>query len=61
VIWQVRFSASESRYDYRDEEGQDHSLPLRPIDVYCREDGDWNQCGSHITPIPSGTIWGEGK
>ena len=49
-----------ARYDYRDAEGVEGSIPLRAIDVYRREDGGWNQCGSHITPIPSGGDWGEG-
>jgi ketosteroid isomerase-like protein len=43
-----------ARYDYRDAQGRAGSIPLRSIDVYRRESGAWNQCGSHITPIPSG-------
>lgn len=50
-----------ARYDYRDREGREGSLPLRSIDVYRREHGQWNQCGSHITPIPAGGGWGEDR
>ncbi len=50
-----------ARYDYRDREGREGSIPLRSIDVYRRERGEWNQCGSHITPIPAGGDWGEGR
>lgn len=50
-----------ARYDYRDREGRKGSIPLRSIDVYRREKGQWNQCGSHITPIPAGGDWGEGR
>ena len=49
-----------ARYDFRDPEGRAGSLPLRSLDVYRRENGHWNQCGSHITPIPQGGTWGEG-
>jgi ketosteroid isomerase-like protein len=49
-----------ARYDYRDPGGQAHSLPLRSIDIYRRENGQWNQAGSHITPVPTtDTSWGE--
>ncbi len=48
-----------ARYDYRDKEGREGSIPLRSVDIYCKEGGRWNQCGSHITPIPGGS-WGEG-
>ncbi len=47
------------RYDYVDKDGAAGSLPLRSVDVYRREGGDWTQIGSHITPIPGG-VWGEG-
>lgn len=50
-----------ARYDYRDREGREGSIPLRSIDVYRREHGEWNQCGSHITPIPAEGDWGEGR
>jgi ketosteroid isomerase-like protein len=50
-----------ARYDYRDQDGHEGSIPLRSVDVYCREGQEWNQCGSHITPIPRGDpSWGEG-
>lgn len=48
-----------ARYDYRGVDGNDGSIPLRSIDVYRRDDGSWNQCGSHITPIPTQGRWGE--
>jgi ketosteroid isomerase-like protein len=49
-----------ARYDYRDAAGAPGSLRLRSLDVYCREADGWNQCGSHITPVPSGGgRWGE--
>jgi ketosteroid isomerase-like protein len=47
-----------ARYDYEEENGELHSLPLRSVDVYRRENGDWIQAGSHITVIPSGGKWG---
>jgi ketosteroid isomerase-like protein len=49
-----------ARYDYCDAHGADHSLPLRSVDIYRREQGHWIQAGSHITPIPQGA-WGEGS
>lgn len=49
-----------ARYDYVGRDGMPGSLPLRAIDVYRRRDGRWNQCGSHITPIPGGA-WGDGS
>lgn len=48
-----------ARFDYRDSSGKAGSLPLRSVDIYRREQGRWNQCGSHITPIPGGGLWGE--
>ena len=50
-----------ARYDYHDREGREGSIPLRSIDVYRREHGEWNQRGSHITPIPARGDWGEGR
>ncbi len=47
-----------ARYDYEDGEGQEHSLPLRSIDIYRRQQDGWIQAGSHITVIPSGGDWG---
>ncbi len=49
-----------ARYDLKDSQGREASLPLRSVDIYCREEDGWNQCGSHITPIPRGGSWGEG-
>ncbi len=49
-----------ARYDYRDGDGGSGSFPLRALDVYRRESGEWTQCGSHIGAIPSGGKWGEG-
>jgi len=48
-----------ARYDYRDKSGHEGSLPLRSIDVYRRENGEWNQAGSHISVIPQAANWGE--
>ena len=48
-----------ARYDYRDKVGQTGSLPLRSIDVYRRENSEWNQAGSHIGIIPQTANWGE--
>ncbi len=49
-----------ARYDYRDMEGNKDSIPLRSVDIYRREKGEWNQAGSHITVIPQAADWGEG-
>jgi ketosteroid isomerase-like protein len=49
-----------ARYDYEGEDGATHSLPLRSVDIYRRESGDWIQAGSHITVIPTDGTWGEG-
>ena len=48
-----------ARYDYKDNDGNEHSLPLRSVDIYRRQNGEWTQAGSHITPIPAGGTWGE--
>ena len=48
-----------ARYDYRDMEGKEGSIPLRSIDIYRREEGEWNQAGSHISVIPASGSWGE--
>ncbi len=50
-----------ARYDYQTEEGEIHAVPLRSVDIYRRENGDWNQAGSHISVIPDGGGWGEGS
>ena len=45
-------------YDYRERKtGETGTIPLRALDVYRREADGWNQCGSHITPIPSQPSW----
>lgn len=49
-----------ARYDYLDAAGKEGSLGLRSLDVYRCDAGEWIQCGSHITPLPSGGAWGEG-
>jgi ketosteroid isomerase-like protein len=49
-----------ARYDCLDAEGRPKSIRLRAIDVYRKQDGEWNQCGSHITPVPTTGAWGEG-
>lgn len=48
-----------ARYDYRDAQSNEGSIRLRSIDVYRRENGVWNQCGSHIAPIPATQDWGQ--
>ena len=48
-----------ARYDYRDRDGREGAIPLRSIDIYRREGDGWNQCGSHITPIPANADWGQ--
>ena len=50
-----------ARYDYKDEIGELHSIPLRSVDIYRRNSGDWIQVGSHITVIPSSGAWGENE
>ena len=56
LVWYV------ARYDYRSlADGSIGALQLRSVDVYRKEKGEWNQCGSHITAIPSGGAWGEGE
>lgn len=37
------------------------SIPLRSIDVFRRDDGQWIQSASHISVIPDGGRWGEGE
>jgi ketosteroid isomerase-like protein len=46
-----------ARYDY-EEDGKVHSLPLRSVDVYRKEELGWIQAGSHIAVIPGGEKWG---
>ena len=48
-----------ARYDYRDNENAQKSFQVRAVDIYRKDDGHWNQAGSHITPVPSGGTWGE--
>lgn len=47
-----------ARYDYEEENGELHSLPLRSVDIYRREADDWIQVGSHITVISTSGKWG---
>jgi ketosteroid isomerase-like protein len=46
-----------ARYDYRDGQGHDGSVPLRSVDVYRRQSGEWIQIGSHIGTIPESGEW----
>ena len=46
-----------ARYDYKDEGGAAHSVPLRSLDVYERDGEGWIQCGSHIAVIPAAPTW----
>lgn len=50
-----------ARYDFRNRDGREGSMRLRSIDIYRRENGHWNQAGSHITPIRPDGAWGEGR
>lgn len=50
-----------AQYVYQDISGSAHSLPLRSIDIYRRENNNWIQAGSHISVIPAGGEWGEGN
>ena len=45
-----------ARYDFEDEAGEKHSLPLRSVDIYRKEPSGWIQCGSHITIIPTDKV-----
>ena len=47
-----------ARYDYEDDKGELQGLPLRSVDIYRRQNGDWIQAGSHISVIPSDEKWG---
>ena len=64
---EIRFHADVAlvyyvaRYDYRDADGSEHSVPLRSVDIYRRDPEGWNQAGSHITVIPSGGAWSAGE
>lgn len=60
VVGEIGIVYYTARYDYEDRDGNHHSLPLRSVDIYRKQEGDWIQTGSHITPIPSGGTWGEG-
>ncbi len=48
-----------ARYDYRDMDDKEGSIPLRSIDIYRRDKGEWNQAGSHISVIPASGTWDE--
>lgn len=41
-----------ARYWYTGADGFEHELPLRSVDIYRREPGGWNQCGSNICVLP---------
>ena len=47
-------------YSFRTKDGEPGVMPLRSLDIYRKQSGGWIQCGSHITPIPGGGMWGEG-
>lgn len=53
------FYVATYTYDNGEEDGG--TIPLRSVDVFRRRDGSWIQTGSHISVIPSGGRWGEGK
>ena len=48
-----------ARYDFRRKQQGSGSMMLRSLDVYRLDKSGWTQCGSHITPIPQGGLWGE--
>ncbi len=58
VLGDVAIVFYVARYDYRDTVGDPGALPLRAIDLYRRQDGEWIQFGSHITPISADGPWG---
>jgi ketosteroid isomerase-like protein len=49
-----------ARYYYRDQAGMPQALNLRSIDIYRRQNGHWNQIGSHITPFGPAAVWDTG-
>lgn len=56
----IAFVFYVARFEYKDQDDTEHSLPLRSIDIYRRESAGWIQAGSHISVIPSTGSWGEG-
>lgn len=42
-----------ARFWYTDDSGAEQELPLRSVDIYRREPGGWNQCGSNISVLPA--------
>ena len=44
-------------FDYRDNEGNTGTLPLRSVDIYRKDEHGWNQAGSHIGLIPARAGW----
>ena len=46
-------------YYYENADSTSGVIPLRSIDVFRRDGGQWNQAGSHIAVIPQGGKWGE--
>jgi len=48
-------------YSFRAKDGKEGSLRLKSVDIYRKNNGDWIQCGSNITPIRTGGNWGEGQ
>lgn len=39
-------------YWIRNDSGEEQLVPLRSVDIYRREPGGWNQCGSNISFVP---------
>lgn len=52
----IVFYVAEYRAHDR-QSGDDVVIPLRSVDIYRRDAGGWNQCGSHIAPIPKTPSW----
>ena len=48
-------------YRYESDAGTVGTIPLRSIDVFRREDGQWIQSASHIAVVPNAGKWGEGE
>jgi len=44
-------------YYYAADGGTTGTVPLRSVDVFRRDNGQWNQAASHISVIPAGGDW----
>jgi ketosteroid isomerase-like protein len=48
-------------YYYEKSDTTTGEVPLRSVDVFRRENGEWIQSASHISVIPAAGRWGEGE